>query len=391
MNAVRDEQALRPDAREAPALTFERLQLPRDAALLRLSDAALEPAMQALLGDAACTDDGQLAVVVGSRAGQAALLAPCVEQDVGLPIRLGEKVIWAQRLPATRLMPAAQDGVRSPADALGMLASLRDAAPTRALVLTDVAIDSALYQGVLDARRVGYILTKNEPDTHLFHRFGDSYDAFFHERSSKQRNQMRKKEKVFAERFGSDFEFKEYRQTREVADFLAAAKAINRKTYQYRMFGESVDDDAHSVAAATRAAAAGCFRSFVLWHAGQPVCFVLGHQRGDGKFEHRQTGFDPEFRDAAPGIFSNILLLQRLYALDRPRILDFGSGDSDYKRLFSNEARVTANPVLLPRRWRCMLAYALYEASATINTAAVQFLERVGAKEWIKRWMRGAT
>lgn len=391
MNAALGQPALRADVGDAPALTFERLQLPRDAARLRLADAALEPAMQALLSDAACTGDGQLAVVVGSRAGQAALLAPCLEQDVALPIRLGEKVIWAQRLPATRLMPAAQDGVRSAVDAFGLLASLRDAAPGRALVLTDVATDSPLYQGVLDARRAGYILTKNEPDTHLFHRLGDSYDAFFNERSSKQRNQLRKKEKVFAERFGSDFELKEYRQEQEVVEFLAAAKAINRKTYQYRMFGESVDDDAHSVAAAGRAAAAGCFRSFVLWHAGQPICFVLGHQRGDGVFEHRQTGFDPEFRDAAPGIFSNILLLQRLYAQDRPRILDFGSGDSDYKRLFSNESRMTANPVLLPRRWRCMLAYALYEASAAVNTAAVQFLERVGVKDWIKRRLRGAT
>jgi hypothetical protein len=389
MNVAVGQQA--PGVAPAPALSFERLQLPRDLTRVVLADPALEPALQSLLGDAACAEDGQVDVIVGSREGQAVLLAPCLEQTVRLPVRLGETIIWEQRLPALRLTADAQHGVRSELDALGLLAYVRRAAAGRMLVLSDAATNSPLYRAALNARQADFILTKNHPDAHLFHRFGASYDEFFGQRSSKHRNQLRKKEKVFAERFGADFEFREYRAENEVAQFLAAAKAINRKTYQYRMFGESVDDDATSVASSVRAAAAGCFRSFVLWHGSQPICFVLGNQRADGTFEHRQTGFDPAFRDAAPGITTNILLLQRLYAADRPRIMDFGSGDSDYKRLFSNESRTTANPILLPRHARFMLAYLLYEASARFNHAAVECLERLGVKDWIKRRLRGAT
>ena len=387
MNSTVGQQLLVP----APALSFERLQLPRDLARVQVADPALEPALQSLLGDAACAADGQVEVIVGSRGGQAVLLARGLDQTVGLPVRLGEKIIWEQRLPALRLTPDAQHGVRSELDALGLLAYVRKAAAGRMLVLSDVATDSPLYRAVLNARQADFVLTKNQPDAHLFHRFGASYDEFFGQRSSKHRNQLRKKEKVFAERFGADFEFREYRAEHEVAQFLAAAKAINLKTYQYRMFGESVDDDPKSVASGRRAAAAGCFRSFVLWHGTEPICFVLGHQRSDGTFEHRQTGFDPAFRDAAPGIYANILLLQRLYAADRPRIMDFGSGDSDYKRLFSNESLTTANPVLLPRQARFILAHLLYEATAALNNAAVACLERLGVKDWIKRRLRGAT
>ena len=387
MNSTVGQQLLVP----APALSFERLQLPRDLARVQVADPALEPALQSLLGDAACAADGQVEVIVGSRGGQAVLLARGLDQTVGLPVRLGEKIIWEQRLPALRLTPDAQHGVRSELDALGLLAYVRKAAAGRMLVLSDVATDSPLYRAVLNARQADFVLTKNQPDAHLFHRFGASYDEFFGQRSSKHRNQLRKKEKVFAERFGADFEFREYRAEHEVAQFLAAAKAINRKTYQFRMFGESVDDDAESVASGRRAAAAGCFRSFVLWHGAEPICFVLGHQRSDATFEHRQTGFDPAFRDAAPGIYTNILLLQRLYAADRPRIMDFGSGDSDYKRLFSNESLTTANPVLLPRQARFILAHLLYEATAALNNAAVACLERLGVKDWIKRRLRGAT
>ena len=372
------------------ALLFERLQLPRD--LPRVDSAAppLASVLQALLGDAACTEDGQLSVFVGSRAGRAVLLVPCLEQAVQLPLRMGEKIVWAQRLPGMRLPPAAQEGVCSMPDAMDLLARLRVAAPGRALVLTDVAVDSPLYQGVLAAHQVGYLLTKNEPDTHMFHRFGATYEEFFKERSSKQRNQLRKKEKVFSERFGAAFELREYRQPQQVMEFLSAAKTINRKTYQYRMFGERIDDDERSIAAARRAAVAGCFRSFVLWHGGQPLCFVLGHQRTDGTFEHRYTGFDPDHRDAAPGIYCNILLLQRLYETDRPRILDFGSGDAEYKRLFSNETRMTASPVLLPRQWRFLIAHAMYEGSAALNETMKRLLLRMGVKDWLKRRMRDA-
>lgn len=390
MNVVVEQPPPSSGATSQLALTFEHLQLPRDLVRVRLSDGALDSALQAVLGDAACNADGQASVIVGHRSGKVVLLAPCLEQTVGLPVRLGEKIVLDQQLPCIRLPPSTQNGVASESDALALLTSLRKVAADRAIVLTDVTTSSPLYLGVLKAREADYVLTKNEPDTHLFHRFEDSYDEFFERRTSKQRNQLRKKEKVFAERFGNAFEFREYRQSHEVSEFLTAAKAINRKTYQYRMFGESVDDDQETVAVVHRAAAAGCFRSFVLWHDARPVCFVLGHQRSDGTFEHRQTGFDPEYRDAAPGITTNVLLLRRLYAVDRPKILDFGSGDSDYKRLFSNESRLTANPILLPRRLRFIMAYWLYEASAALNTVAVDFLARLGVKDWIKRRLRGA-
>ena len=388
MNAVDNKVALREIAGGATNLSFVRLKLPHDMVQVRGLHPRLEPELHALLADAACAEDGQVSVFLGSGTEGSVLLAPCVEQAVELPIRLGEKVVCSQRLPGIRFTPAAQYGVTTEQDARSLLAWLRSSGTGRAVVLTDVSTDSPLYAAAVQARQLGYLLTKNEPAAHLFHRFGESYADFFNQRSSKYKNQLRKKEKVFAAQFGDAFEFREYRRPEDVLDFLSAAKEINRKTYQYRMFGESVDDDQHSAAAARRAAMAGCFRSFVLWHNDVPLCFILGHQRGDGKFEHRQTGFDPEYRDASPGIFSNILLLQRLYTVDTPRLMDFGSGDSDYKRLFSNESRTTASPVLLPRQFGFMLAFGVYEVTAAANSAVVKWLERFGIKDWLKRRLR---
>lgn len=377
-------------ANGAASLQFRSLQLPRDHSSLSAADSQLSELARAVGVDAACSVDGQAMVYAGFRDGQAQLLAPFQSKNVGLPIRLGEKVLWTLQIPAVRLVPMAQEGISSERDALELFCWLRVNEPDRAVALTDVSIDSPLYSVVKRGAEIGYVVTRNEPDAHLFHRFCESYEEYFKLLGSKYRNQLRKKEKVFGERLGTDYDFKEYRSPEEVPGFLKAAKSINRKTYQFRMFGEAIDDDDVSVAVTRRAAIAGAFRSFILWHGDIPLCFILGYQYADGTFEHCQTGYDPEWRDVAPGIVSNILLLKRLYAHERPRLLNFGSGDSDYKRLFSNEARTTAGPVLLPRRPRFLLAYGLYGFSSRSNAAIVSLLERWGIKDWLKRRLRGA-
>ncbi len=214
---------------------------------------------------------------------------------------------------------------------------------------------------------------------------------FFAELGTKYRTQLRKKEKTFGERLGTAFVLREYRLPDEVRPFLNAASAINRKTYQFRLFGESVDNDEASVASGHRAALRGAFRSFILWHGDIPLCFILGHQRSDGLYEHRQTGYDPAWRDLAPGIVCNLMMLRHLYAVDRPVLLDFGSGDADYKRLFSNESCMTANPVLVPRKPRYLLAVGVFRLFDTTNALAVRTLQKLGIKEWIKRQLRRGT
>ena len=375
---------------DAPPPRFESLRLHRAGNLPFTPAPAVAAALLAARADAAAAEDGHAMVFAGIRQGVTVLLVPWRSQPTTLPVRLGEKRLWQLSLAAIRLTPAAQHGIATLADARELLRWLRLAHPSRAVALTDAEVDGPLYQAALDPATLGYCLLRDQPDKHLLHRFGASYQAFFDARGSKYRNQLRKKEKDFVARFGSDHELREYRQPHEVKDFLDAASAINRRTYQFRLFGETVDADARSLAAGQREAEAGMFRSFVLWHGHQALCFVLGHQGPSGVYEHRQTGYDPDWRDFAPGIFCNMLLLQRLYAIDKPEYLDFGSGDSDYKRLFSNESRVTASPLLVPRRPRYLPGVWLHRGAEAGNALAVRLLSRWGVKDWIKRRLRRA-
>ena len=372
------------------SMTFEEVA-GRDADALRRE--ALDAPMAAVARgmpthhDPSATDDAGGAFV-GRVRGKLVLLAPRLKRPVALPIRLGEKVLWRVRIPAARLLPSAQHGVTCEAHARALLTWLKARSPHQAVVLTDVMTDTPLYAALSHARAIGYRLTNDQPAPHLLHTFGDSYDAFFQAKPSKYKNQLRKKEKVFRERFGTAFSMKEYRSAADVPEFLNAAASINRATYQFKLFGERVDNDAAAQQAYAELARAGSFRSFVLWHEQTPLCFVLGQQGPDRVFMHQQTGFSPEWRDVAPGINCNIQLLQTLYTNDRPTVLDFGSGDADYKRLFANTTRASSSPVLIPKSLRYVLPYLLYAGLAHANEAAVGLLDRMGVKDALKRLLR---
>jgi hypothetical protein len=376
--------------RTASPLRIRSLQLPADMAQLRPCVAELEPVLRVIISEAGCAANGQFSVFAAARQSATRLLTPWLAQTLLLPLRFGEKILRSVHIPAIRLTPLAPYGVLSESDAVALLRWLREHQANHAIVLTDVPTNTALYAGLSQAESMGYMLIKNDPDAHLHHRFRASFAEFFSELSTKYRTQLRKKEKAFGERLGTSFVLNEYRLPDEVKSFLDAANAINRQTYQFRLFGESVDNDGASVASGRRAALAGAFRSFILWHGDIPLCFILGHQRADGTYEHRQTGYDPAWRDIAPGIVCNLLMLRHLYAVDRPMLLDFGSGDADYKRLFSNESCMTANPVLVPRRPRYMLAVWTFRFFDTANALAVRTLQKLGLKEWIKRQLRRA-
>jgi hypothetical protein len=335
-----------------------------------------------------CGADDHCGLFVVRRHGVVTGVLPRFLRVGTLPVRIGEKVVGRFTVRSALIPASAHHAFSEPQDAVMLLAHLRSAQSGLALQFPDLFTDTPLFDAVMQGRDLGYWVAGASPTKHQFHRFVQSYDAFFQAKRSKYKNQLRKKEKVFRNRVGLRFSLEEYQTAEEVSRFLAAADQINKKSYQYNLFGESIGDDTQNTKKYKKHSQRGEFRSFVLWHEDTPLCFVLGLQKSNGVFNHIMTGFDPEWRDYAPGINCNIRMLQRLYEEDRPRLLDFGSGDADYKRLFSNESRLSCSPMLIPDSIGYSIVYGIYKYTAKANQATVNLLERWGLKDKIKRVLR---
>ncbi|TAN03009.1 MAG: GNAT family N-acetyltransferase [Rhodanobacteraceae bacterium] len=320
---------------------------------------------------------------------QVVLIAPRLRTPVQLPIRVGEKILCRLSIPSFRFHPAAQAGVATRGDAIALLRWLRDTRSREAIKFTEVLTNSPLYEALDVARSLGYHVLDNYPAPHLFHHFKDSYEAFVNGKPGKLRSQYRTKAKLFHERFGTEYTLKEYRLVDEVSPFLEAASSINKRTYQYRLFDEEVNNDTETRSYYASLAQRKNFRSFVLWHQSTPLCFILGSQSSDGIFDYRKTGYDPTWRECFPGINCTMQMLMRLYENDRPRVIDFGGGDARYKRLFATDVASSASPILLPDAVFYSPSALMYIASVRLNEVAIAILDRFGVKDRVKRVLRG--
>jgi len=89
----------------------------------------------------------------------------------------------------------------------------------------------------------------------------------------------------------------------------------------------------------------GILRAYMLDCGGQPYAFAVGYQH-DGVYHYVEPGYDARFSSFAPGIVLLMLLMEDLINFNRPRVLDFGADDLEFKRLFSNESVEDAQVVL---------------------------------------------
>lgn len=80
----------------------------------------------------------------------------------------------------------------------------------------------------------------------------------------------------------------------------------------------------------------GWLRGFGLRLGDRLIAYAECYQ-GYGTLVYERIGYDPEFAKYSPGSILLVRLLARLYEKNCPDIVDFGEGDADYKRNWSNE------------------------------------------------------
>jgi len=76
-------------------------------------------------------------------------------------------------------------------------------------------------------------------------------------------------------------------------------------------------------------------RCYLLYNGENPIAFIRGYQYAE-IYYYEEIGFDKDARHLEPGTVLNFLLLQDLFAQNKPRHLDFGFGENDYKRKLGN-------------------------------------------------------
>ena len=152
--------------------------------------------------------------------------------------------------------------------------------------------------------------------------------------TAKTRQTMRRKAKKLEQEFGDTLEIRRYNDPADADAFLDDIDRVTTSTYQHGLgvaFTSSPTYRERTKLLLER----GWFRGIVLYLGGAPAAFWHG-ELYNGRFRIGTPGFDPQYARHSVGEFLLMRLIEDLCADESAQILDWGSGDADYKVRFGS-------------------------------------------------------
>lgn len=243
--------------------------------------------------------------------------------------------------------------------------------------------DSHLWDSLQSLTDQGFQTAPDHPfDTHYRIRLSGTAEDFWGGFKSKHRYRMRK------EREGlPSYRVKCYRNVGEVDEWLSLAHQISRNSWQSHQLGLRIRNDDEACRFLTFLATMGALRSYLLFSDETPVSFVMSHQ-WNGTFHYDEVGFDRRFANQFPGKVLLQEIINDLFDHDPPQTFDFGLGEADYKRFYSNDQTRSATLALFPPGIRSRYQLASMRLHRNLNRTARGALERTGWYDTLRRKLR---
>ena len=188
---------------------------------------------------------------------------------------------------------------------------------------------------------------------------------------------------------GGALDVRRFHNPDDLTRFHDVARRISLRTYQERVLGRGMPDDATFLRRMYVDAAAGLARGWLLYIAGEPAAYLYATIDA-GTVIHRQAACDPAFADLAPGAVLQLEALRDLFGERAPKRFDFATGNTT-DALALASAGVPCLDLLLLRP--SLANRAATVAQGTLDRAAAlsrRSVERLGLERLTNRFRREA-
>lgn len=165
----------------------------------------------------------------------------------------------------------------------------------------------------------------------------------------------------------------------DVAEFLRAAETVATNSWQQRRLRDRIVCDEVLLERLTFLAQNGALRSYVLFDGDRPIAFELDTQF-NSEMTSETAAYDADYARVGPGRALLLRVLEDLFAFDTPSLYDFGSGDWEYKKRFSNDCRMSSKICLLRRSLRFDIYASLIDCEHRLRSAARAVVNRFRKK-----------
>ncbi len=166
-------------------------------------------------------------------------------------------------------------------------------------------------------------------------RTSNSFAEYLSTFRKKRRYNLNRSVRLLGEAFQGDYSIEKVTRPEQVEEFLVAVDAIYENCWQKNTYGAFRHSTPGNIAYHRSLARSGWLRSYLLRGGGTPVAYIIGYQYRS-RYYYEYIGYDQKWGKLSPGTVLTYRMIEDLHTHDRPEILDFGYGDSSYKRLFGN-------------------------------------------------------
>ncbi|MGH9480493.1 MAG: GNAT family N-acetyltransferase [Terriglobales bacterium] len=335
-------------------------------------------------------DPGTVRLLVLRRSGAVAAVVPALVKRGDLDCNLGELRLahfrpWLVELPSALAQIVDDNAACSalftallqPPPSLHRLDGVRVTAPVASPLW-------AFLTGPELARPRRRRYAPSPPQQHHVLRLPPSFAAYTAKFSPKTRKN-RERELRHLERRGT-LELVPCRAAGEIEAFLQEAWRLSGRSYQHKLLRSGLRPPAQLRHRLQVAAERGWLRSYLLRCGGVSCSFMLGYQYGN-HYYYTKVGYDPAWAALSVGTVLQWLVLQDLYARDRPELIDFGV-QGPQKRYFGNDQFEEGSLCLFRPGWYPWLACASHRRARRLTAAASRWLGRYRLKAPAQRWLR---
>ncbi len=186
-----------------------------------------------------------------------------------------------------------------------------------------------------------YVEWKDKEEARRFIKLDNDIDTYLGSMKRKVRYNLKRNIKLFETGHGKPLLRKTVNRD-EVSSFLNHTEEIYKKTWQANSLGYEQKNTDYNHRKMSLISELGNLRSYVLFKDKTPVAFVIGYQFKNN-YIYQDIGYDPAYKKWSPGSVLLFLLIEELFSIDKPELLDFGFGENDYKKIYGNTEKISSN------------------------------------------------
>jgi len=258
-------------------------------------------------------------------------------EDVQLKFKVSYKVIFRPPVHSLTIIHGGLVGDTSYANCAALISEINKSLEEREadiVSFTEIPTDSSIYKL---ARTVpGFLFRDHFPTIDIWYKMTlpESIDDFYKGRSSAKRTKLRSLFKRLEKDYSGHIVIKTFHEMDQVKKFCRDAEEISRKTYQFA-YGGGFECNIEMLHLLNLFSERNCLRAYILYVKDNPCAYWIGilHQNISHGIQGG-TGYNPKYKKYEVG---TVLLLKMIedFCNDRlVRYIDFGQGDSFYKRRF---------------------------------------------------------